>query len=112
MPYDKVQRYVDTQISQIFVSCQGALLNTYNLLMYHGISHSRLLTESFTISGWLLVSISFTRAENMRTPDKLTCVKRVVKAWQTVATDVIVKSFSNLSSPAESVLLLMGVRMV
>uniref|UniRef100_A0A1X7UB27 DDE-1 domain-containing protein n=1 Tax=Amphimedon queenslandica TaxID=400682 RepID=A0A1X7UB27_AMPQE len=36
---------------------------------------------------------SFTPAGNMRAPDKLTCLKWVVQSWESVTTDVIVKSF-------------------
>ena len=36
---------------------------------------------------------SFTPAGNMRAPDKLICLRWVVKAWEAVTTEVIVKSF-------------------
>ena len=36
---------------------------------------------------------SLTPAGNVRPPDKLTCLKWVVKAWEAVSTEVIVSSF-------------------
>ena len=36
---------------------------------------------------------SLTSAGNMRAPDKLTCLKWVVKAWEALSTEVVIKSF-------------------
>ena len=36
---------------------------------------------------------SLTPAGNMRAPDKLTCLKWVIKAWDSVTTEVVVNSF-------------------
>ena len=61
--------------------------------MSHGIKHLKQLTVNCTMTRWPQGENPSPAAGNMRAPDKLLCLHWVKKAWESVATEVIINSF-------------------